>query len=265
MNEKRTGYSISIVIPAYNEESNIEDVVLESLEVLRKLTDRYEVLVMNDASGDRTGAILDSLAEKFGPAVRVIHHRSNMGTNLSLVELFRHARHELVFFLPADKQIQPDALHRYLPLIEEGSADIVLGWREKRADPAYRLFFNWAYRMLLRFFLDISFKDAAASDLYKKSVLDKIQMESRGRLLQAEIAAKAACLGYRVREVSVEHYPRVAGHQTGVNPKTAWLSFTDLVRVGFKIRALKKKFRRLQALPDKRPSGGFRSYAQEKV
>lgn len=241
MADERTRSSISIVIPAYNEEANIEEVVLRSLNVLRSLTDRYEILVMDDASQDRTWEIAEGLAEKYPGWVRIFRHQKNTGTNICLRELFREAQCDLVFFLPADKQILPDSIPRYLTLVENEGADVVLGWRERRADPPHRLFFNWAYRQVLRFFLGIDFHDAAASDLYKKVVLDKIDLESQGRLLQAEIAAKAAALGFRVLEVPVEHYPRVAGKQTGVKPKTAWLSFYDLLRVGPKIRALKKK------------------------
>lgn len=227
--------SISVVIPAYQEEENIEEVVSDSLRVLQGLTDRYEVLVLDDASRDRTGEILDRLAEKYPGTVRVWHHEKNQGTNLSLIELFRQARYELVFFLPADRQILPDSITDYLKAVQEG-ADVVLGWRVRRADPFYRSLFNWLYRCLLRAIAGGSFRDAAASDCYRKSVLDKIQLESRGRLLQAEIAIKAARLGFRVKEIPVRHFPRQSGKSTGIKPKTAWLSLHDLLFVAPKLR-----------------------------
>jgi glycosyltransferase involved in cell wall biosynthesis len=253
MTATRTNYSISMVIPAYNEEANIRDVVLESLNVLQSLTECYEVIVMDDASWDHTGMILDELVIQYPDNVRVIHHQVNRGTNLSLVELFRNAKYDLVFFLPADKQILPKAIHQYLPLVEKEGADVVLGWRAKRADPFYRGLFNWLYRFILRVFLGLHYRDAAASDLYKKSVLDQIEMESQGRLLQAEIATKASYLGYKICEVPVEHFPRVAGKQTGINSKTAWLSFVDILRLGIKIRGLKtpKKNSSLHPLENK--------------
>lgn len=238
-----TKHSLSIVIPAYNEEGNIKEVVLRSLEVLRALTDRYEVLVMDDASRDRTWEILSHLARRFPNQVRVFRHEKNKGTNLSLIELFRSAKNELVFFLPADKQILPEAIQKYIPFIESGEADVVLGWRRRRADPFYRLFFNWAYLMILRLLVGIRYHDACASDLYRKSVLDQIQMESWGRFLQAEIATKASLLGYRIKEIEVDHHPRVAGRQTGIKPKTAWLSFVDIIRLGLKLRKLKQEKR----------------------
>ena len=233
-------HSFSIVIPAYNEEANIRDVVLDSLKVLASLTDRYEVLVMDDASQDRTGGLIDQLVREHPGTVRAFHHAENRGTNLSLVELFREARHDLVFFLPADKQILPGSLPRYLEVMDQEDADIVMGWRKNRADRRHRAFFNGAFRFLLKALTGFYFHDAAASDLYKKSVLNEVPMESQGRMLQAELAARASARGYRVREVIVEHYPRLAGKQTGINPKTAWLSLVDLVRLGIKIRKLEK-------------------------
>ena len=229
--------SISIVIPAYNEEANIHEAVKESLEVLESLTEHFEVLVMDDASSDRTGEILDEWARKQPGKVRAFHHSVNQGTNLSLIELFGEAHSELIFFLPADRQIRADSLPAYLSAVQ-GGADVVLGWRRRRADPPHRLFFNWLYRTFLKWVAGISFRDAAASDLYKKEVLSRIRMESRGRFLQAEIAVKAARLGYRVEEIEVAHHPRTGGKQTGIKPKTLWLSLTDLWRVGPSIRRL---------------------------
>ena len=244
----KSRYSISVVIPAYNEEANIEDVVRDTLQNLELLTDRYEVLVMDDASKDRTGEIIDRLAKQRPGVVRAFHHGINRGTNPTLIELFGKCQCDLIFFLPADKQILPNSIGRYLSAVENG-ADIVLGWRAKRADPFYRAFLNGAYCTILRVFFGLSYRDASASDLYKREVLEKIQMESRGRLLQAEIATKAKYLGYRAVEVEVEHYPRKAGKQTGIGPRTAWRSLVDLWRVMPGIMKLKKSQKVLAGTP----------------
>lgn len=240
--------SISVVIPAYNEEANIKDVTLETRRVLSTLTDCYEILIMNDASRDRTGETIDHLAREYPGIVRAFHHEVNQGTNPTLIELFREARCDFIFFLPADKQILPDSIAHYLAAAEKG-ADIVLGWRTNRADPFYRAFLNWAYRVLMRFLFGMSYRDASASDLYRREVLQKIEMKSRGRLLQAEIATKAVCLGYKVIEMPVEHYPRQAGKQTGIGLRTSWRSLVDLWRVTPDIR----KMRRQKQLPVKVP------------
>ena len=236
---QRTRYSLSVVIPAYNEEANIEVVVLETLQFLRSMTDRYEILVTDDASSDRTGVILDHLQAEYPDAVRIFHHKVNTGTNVALAEMFKKARHELVFFLPADRQILCSSISDYVAAVEEG-ADVVQGWRAKRVDPGHRWFFNWLYRFFLKLFLGVSYHDASASDMYKKVILDQIEFDSRGRLLQAEIVFKAACLGYKIKEIEVKHYPRTAGKQTGINAKTAWLSLMDLLRVAPKLRRFKK-------------------------
>lgn len=236
---KRTRYSVSVLIPAYNEEANIEGVVAETLEFLSRLTDRYEVVVANDASRDQTGEILDRLQSQNHETLQVIHHTANRGTNLSLAEMFRKARYDLVFYLPADRQILPNSIAAYVEAIEKG-ADIVQGWRANRVDPSHRSFFNWLYRVCLKLLLGVSYQDASASDMYKKLVLDQIEFYSKGRFLQAEIVFKAACLGYKVVEIPVKHYPRMAGKQTGINIKTTWLSFVDLWRVAPKLRKFKK-------------------------
>ena len=235
----KSKFSLSVVIPAYNEEANIGDVVRDTLQVLGSLVQQYEILVMDDASQDQTGNLIDRLAQEHPGIVRAFHHKTNQGTNPSLIELFEKACCDLIFFLPADKQILPGSIAQYLSAVEKG-ADIVLGWRARRADPLHRAFLNWLYRVIMKLALGICYRDASASDLYKREVLKKIPMESRGRLLQAEIATKAKCLGYRVVEVAVEHYPRQAGKQTGIGPRTAWRSVVDLWRLAPEIRKLKK-------------------------
>lgn len=241
----RTRYSISVAIPAYNEESNIESVVTETLELLSTLTDRYEVVVTNDASSDRTREILENLQARYPDKVQVIHHTQNVGTNLSLAEMFRKVRYELVFFLPADKQIRCHSIARYVEAVEKG-ADVVQGWRTKREDPLHRRFFNWLYRACLKLLLGVSYQDASASDLYKKEILDQIEFYSKGRFLQAEIVFKSACLGYNVVEIPVEHFPRTAGKQTGINAKTTWLSFVDLWQVAPRLRQFRNEHSKLQ-------------------
>lgn len=237
----RTDKSITIAIPAYNEEGNIRYVVEDSLNVLRNLTNKYEVLVVNDASIDKTGDILGELNNKYPEEVRVINHQENGGTAQALKTLFRNASCELVFYIPADRQNPPGEIINYLPLIENGEADIILGYRVKRADPFYRIVFNKVYHFCLRLFFGLKFRDIETCDLYKKEVLDKIQIESEGVFLKVEIVVKALHMGYKIKEVPIVHYPRIAGRQTGIKPRWAFKAIKDMLTQRKKIKALLKE------------------------
>jgi glycosyltransferase involved in cell wall biosynthesis len=117
---------ISIVIPAYNDSGSIEGVVREASFVARRVSPRFEILVVNDGSRDSTGEILDKLSWEID-GLRVIHHGTNRGFGFTIRELYQTARGELIFSLPGDGQIRAPQLERMLPVAQ--LADIVVGWR----------------------------------------------------------------------------------------------------------------------------------------
>jgi len=108
--------SISVAIPAYNEEANLERVVREALRELEKTGREHEVLVVDDGSQDRTGEIADALAAE-NPRVRVIHHPENQGWRDALQTLFGHAQGDLVFLIPGDNQHDITQLPEFLERI----------------------------------------------------------------------------------------------------------------------------------------------------
>src|ERR1051325_7140831 len=141
--------SISAVLPAYNEEENIETAATRMAEVLRSLNLRdWEVIVVDDGSADRTGEIADRLAGEDPEHIRVIHHSPNRGYAQALKDGFAAARCRLLFFTDSDNQFDVREIRNLLPLIED--ADIVCGFRIYRFDPLTRLVLSWGYNLLIR-------------------------------------------------------------------------------------------------------------------
>ncbi len=206
--------SISAVLPAYNEEENIEKATRELAAVLQSLQLRaWEVIVVNDGSTDHTGEIADRLAAEDTEHIRVFHHHPNLGYAAALKTGFTSARHSLIFYTDSDNQFDVKELTHLLPLISE--ADIVCGFRIYRFDPLTRLVLSWGFNLLVRIVFRINVHDVdCAFKLFRREVFDKIEIESKKFFVDAEILAKAKYFGFKLVEVGVRHYPRTAGRST---------------------------------------------------
>jgi glycosyltransferase involved in cell wall biosynthesis len=222
-------YSLSIFFPCFNEEPNVERVALGALAVARRISDDYEIIIVNDGSSDRTGEIADRLARQY-PEIRVVHHEKNKGYGAALQSGFKSARKELVFYTDGDGQFNIEEISKLLPLIEE--YDIVSGYRINRRDPMIRKVnaFLWGALVNLLFKFKISDVDSAFK-LYRREIFDQITMESQGALIDTEVLAKARAKGFTITEVGVSHYPRQAGEQTGAKLTVIIKAFKELFKL----------------------------------
>jgi glycosyltransferase involved in cell wall biosynthesis len=219
-------YPISIFFPCYNEEANVERVTEEALAVAATISDDFEIIIVNDGSRDRTSEIAHELAKKY-PQVKAIDHVQNQGYGGALQTGFKNATKELVFYTDGDGQFKIEEITKLLPLIEE--YDIVSGYRIDRQDPFIRKVnaYLWGSLVNMLFKLRVSDVDSAFK-LYRRKIFDEFTLESKGALIDTEVLAKAKARGYTITEIGVNHYPRVAGVQTGANIKVIIKAFKEL-------------------------------------
>lgn len=226
---------ISVVLPAFNEQPNIERVVRDVDRYLQSSGLDYEIVVVNDGSRDRTGEIVDRLAQDI-PRVRPCHHPQNRGYGAALRTGFTAATKRFVFYMDGDGQFDIRELDLLLPLATDEN-HIVTGYRIKRNDPFIRrlnarLFGGWLVRVLL----NVRVRDLnCAFKLIPKKILNAVTLESTGALINAELYGRAVRKGFGIKEVGVHHYSRTAGTQTGAHPKVILRAFYDLFRLRQKI------------------------------
>lgn len=228
--------SISAVLPAYNEEENIENATRRMAEVLASLGLRdWEVIVVDDGSVDRTGELADSLAAKAPDHIRALHHNPNRGYAAALRTGFTSARHQLIFFTDSDLQFDVGEIRSLIPLIDE--ADIVCGFRIYRFDHLTRLVLSWGFNLLVRIIFRIGVRDIdCAFKLFRREVFDKVKIESKKFFVNAEVLAKAKYHGFRLAEVGVRHYPRAAGRST-VRPSHILSTLRELAQIWVKVHS----------------------------
>ncbi len=228
---------LSVVLPAYNEEANIERVVRGCQDYLAGTGLDYELVVVNDGSRDRTGEILDRLAGEI-LQLHPQHHPQNQGYGSALRTGFAAATKRFVFYTDGDGQFDIRELDVVLPLATDED-HIVTGYRIERSDPFIRklnarLFGGW----LVRIMLNVRVRDLnCAFKLIPQKVLKAITLESTGALINAELYGRAIRRGFAIKEVGVHHYPRTAGVQTGAHPLVIFRAFYDLFRLRRKILA----------------------------
>ncbi len=230
--------SLTIVLPAYNEEENIEEAIRQARAVLDTLPfEETEILVINDGSKDKTGEIIDRL-EKEVPGLRALHQPSNMGYGAALRRGFTSARSDLIFYTDSDLQFDVREIKNFLPAIED--YDIVVGFRIYRYDPFSRLFLSWGYNLLMKLLFRARARDIdCAFKLFRRSVFDKIKIRTDDFFVDAEVLSKAAYFKFGVTEIGVRHYPRKAGRST-IRPSHIFTTLKELGKIWIEIYIEKK-------------------------
>jgi glycosyltransferase involved in cell wall biosynthesis len=226
--------SVSVFFPCYNEEANVENTTRAALTTFERISDDFEVIIVDDGSKDRTGEIADRLAAE-DPRVRAVHNRPNLGYGGALQRGFREATRSWVFYTDGDGQFDFEDIHKLLPLMAQ--FDIVSGYRIKRSDSLIRKFNGACWTLLIKVFLGLWVRDIdCAFKIYPRKLFDQIEMKSMGALIDAEILARARGLGYTTGQVGVRHYPRMAGEQTGANLRVIARAFKELLTLRRDIR-----------------------------
>ena len=227
--------SISIFFPCYNEQENIEPLVKSALDVAREITDDFEIIIVNDGSGDKTGEIADRLENEYDQ-VKAVHHKTNSGYGAALQSGFRACTKEWVFYTDGDCQFDIAELKDILPLAEK--YDIVTCYRKNRQDNFVRKLNGWAWCILVNMLFKLGLRDIdCAFKLYRREMFDNMEMVSQGALIDTEVLARAKKAGYTMVQYGVSHFPRRFGQPTGGNIKVILKAFRELFKLHKTINA----------------------------
>jgi Glycosyl transferase family 2 len=226
---------LSLCLPAYNEESNIEDTLDAACAILPEFVQRFEVVVVDDGSKDRTGEVVARYVQG-EPRVRLVRHEQNRGYGAAVASGLRAAKGDLVAFTDSDGQFSLLDLPQLLTGLE--GYDVVIGYRHRRADHWVRRLNAWGWNQLIRFLLGVRVRDLdCAFKLFRAKVVDRLQLTATGAAINAEILVQCVRGGAKIRETPVSHYPRLHGAPTGAALRVIWQAFRELPRLWRKYRA----------------------------
>jgi len=220
---------ITAVFPAYNEEQSIRSTMDLAVAALRRLCDRFEILIINDASHDETGRIADELAQQY-PEIRVLHNQRNLGQGGSIVRGFAEARYEWVIHNAMDYPFDLRDLALLLPYTEK--ADIVSAARDRYAGYTLsRKAMSWANRMLLGLLFGLKLRDYNFVQLYRKRIWERVRVESKSTaFLTPEAMIRAHDMGFRIVEVVTRYRAREEGVATSGSLRVISHSLRDMFR-----------------------------------
>jgi len=205
---------LSLFLPAYNEEGAIEQTINKADAILRQVAKKYEILVINDGSSDKTENIVKEIIKR-NPRVRIITHSPNKGYGGALKTGLYKSRYEYVSFIDADGQFDFAEISKFLPYLKEN--DLVIGYRSKRADSPLRLCIARLLKLWNFVWFGFYVKDADCGfKVIKRKVIKDIpRLSTESAITETEFLIRAKKKGFKFKEVPVNHYPRTTGQSTG--------------------------------------------------
>lgn len=211
--------SLSLLIPAYNDEATIDGAIKEAADVGKRLARKFEIVCLNDGSRKK-------IRSRFAT---VITHAVNQGYGRTIKELYYAGKNEWLFTIPGDYQVGARELEKLIPYT--GNADMIVGWRVARNDPANRLFVSWVFNRLLRLLFGVTLHDINSVRLMRRSILKNIHLTSSSAFVDAELVIRAKRAGFRVMEVPITHRARADGKRGGGNQwRTIAATIIDMLR-----------------------------------
>ena len=226
--------SLSIVLPAYNEQDNVEAAVETAARAAAGVVPDYEVVVVDDGSRDATAERLAAKAAAMDGRLRVLRHPVNKGYGAALRAGFLAARGDLVFYTDSDNQFDLAELGAAVPLMEHH--DAVLGYRLRRQDPLARLVTSAVFNRITCLLLGVRVRDLNCSfKLFRSEVLRALPLQSDDFFIDAELVACLHRAGARCTQVPVRHLPRRAG-RSSVRASDVPRTLRSLLRMRARLR-----------------------------
>ena len=221
---------ITAFCPCYNDGGTIASMVILMDETCRKLTDDYEIIVVDDGSSDQSRKVLEELKVKY-EKLRVILHEKNKGYGGALRSGFAAAKKELIFYTDGDFQYDVTELKNLLSAMKDG-VDIVNGYKIARSDPLHRKIIGRMYHFLMKLLFGFKIRDVDCDfRLIRRSVFDKVTLTYDSGIICVELIKKIQDAGFKFAEVPVSHYFRAYG-------KSQFFNFKRILKVGTNILQL---------------------------
>ncbi len=224
--------TVSLVIPMFNEEENIESALEWATEALDRHCGDWEIIVVDDASTDRSPEIV-ARAAGADPRIKVIRHPVNRKLGGALKTGFAAARNDLVLYMDADLPFDPNEIGRAIRALEFTRADLIAGYRLDRTMEGWiRTTYSYLYNLLIGVLFGWPHRDINFSfKLVRREVLDAIELRSEGSLIDAELVVKAKNLGFVIQQLGLDYFPRTRGRSTLSSAPVIAKILAELVRL----------------------------------
>lgn len=220
---------VSVCVEAYNEEATLRAAVEDLQGVLGPHVRTLEIIIVNDGSGDATGAVAEELARRHRN-VRVIHHARNLGIGASFRDGLAAARCEYFTDFPGDHENRAEEIFALLERLEPDTLTVTY-YHDTR--PLVRRVISRMYTGVLNLLMGTRLRYYNGMAIYPTALLRAVPLRARGFLFRAELLIRLLRAGQRVRYYQSCRGTRQAGSSSALTPRALWGAFTDVMRIVF--------------------------------
>ena len=226
----KKSYSISAFFPCYNDAGTIASMVELATLTLKKITNDFEVIVVDDGSRDASKEIVQELKLK-NKYLKLVFHDKNKGYGGALISGFNIAKKDYVFYTDGDFQYDVRELTKLVTAIDK-KTDIVQGYKIKRHDPWYRIVIGDLYNFGVKLAFAIRIRDVDCDfRLIRRNVFDKVKLEHNSGVITVEMVKKFQNAGFKFAQVPVRHYSRSYGSSQFFNFNRIWRVGIELIEL----------------------------------
>ena len=221
--------SLSIMFPLYKDKRTVREMIKNSLVVAKKITNKYEIIIIDDGCPEKSGLIAKKISKK-NKKVKVIFHKKNLGYGAAIKTGLQRSKNQWIFQTDGDAEYDVFDLLRLIKLTN--ISDLIITYRYKKKYNTVRIIISWIYNVILRLLFLTNFKDiSTGSRLIKKKIMKKIKLTSNSPFIGAELAIKSKYKGLAVREIGIHTYPRTFGTGSSVSFKNILLTIRDMIKL----------------------------------
>jgi len=229
--------TLSIFFPMWNEEDYVERAVDGARRVCDEMVadgvvGDYELIIVDDASTDRTAELAEKLAAA-DPRVHVVHHEHNRKLGGAIQTGLATATGDLVLYSDADLPFDMAELPRAIRLMREYEADVLSAYRFDRTGEGYlRAIYTFWYNVLIRTMFGVKARDINfAFKLCRRRVVDALNLRSEGSFIDAELIIRATRMGFSILQFGVDYFPRTRGSSTLSSPRIIATILREMVQL----------------------------------
>jgi len=222
--------SVSMVIPMFNEQENIEHALDCAVSALELYGGDYEIVIVDDASTDNSPDMVRRRAAA-NPRIRMLRHEVNRKLGGALKTGFAAAVKDLVIYMDADLPFDPHGIGPAIRAMEVTRADVIAGYRlDRTAEGLRRTIYSYLYNTLIGLLFGWPHRDINFSfKLLRREVLEAIELRSEGSLIDAELIVKAKNLGFVIQQFGLDYFPRSRGVSTLSSPTVIFKILRELI------------------------------------
>ena len=226
--EKLSG--LSVVFPAFNDSLSLPEIISKTSRLLPGLATRFEIIIVNDGSLDKTQSVLEKLQNHF-PFISIIKHQKNLGYGKSLLDGFTKAKYDYIFYTDSDGQYDVGELRELIKAMDP-KTEMVTGFKLNRSDSLSRRLIGSLYNRLIKMVFKLKVSDVDCDfRLFKKKILRNLKLRAMSGSFDAEFMKKIQEKGVIIKEIPVHHYSRKFGKSQFFSLPNLFTTFWELTKL----------------------------------